>query len=106
MKERNILMKTFKQYISESGVYDQGTGRGFLAPWLPYPDSGGRNKVPAGSIPSPKRPVPTSVNRHELYRDREGQSRQLPTDDYPDTQEPPPGVLRQWPGENTSQIPV
>ena len=106
MTERNILMKTFKQYISESGVWDQGTGGGFFAPWKPLPNSGGRNVVPAGSIKPPKRPVPTSVQRHELYRDRDGQSRQLPTDDYPDTQEPPPGVLRQWPGENTSQIPV
>jgi len=94
-------MKTFKQYILESGVWGHP-----LSPWKPLPNNGGRNVVPAGSIKSPKRPVPTSVRRHELVRGRDGELHQLPTDDYKDTQEPPPGVLRQWPGENTSQIPV
>ena len=94
-------MKTFKQYILESDVWGHP-----LSPWKPLPNNGGRNVVPAGSIKSPKRPVPTSVRRHQLYRGRDGELHQLPTDDYPDTQEPPPGIPREWPGENTSQIPV
>ena len=64
-------MKTFKQYISESGVWDQGTGGGILSPWLPYPDSGGRNVVPAGSVKPPTRPTPTKIKRWEIFRNRE-----------------------------------
>jgi len=64
-------MKTFKQYISESGVWDQGTGGGILTPWKPLPNSGGRNVVPAGSIKSPKRPVPTSIPRWTVFRNTE-----------------------------------
>lgn len=98
MTERNILMKTFKQYISESGVWDQGTGRGFLAPWKPLPDSGGRNKVPAGSIPSPKRPVPTSLPRGPIiYGDGFGNPRvwEDPAKTWPPT---PPEKL--WPPDS------
>jgi hypothetical protein len=92
----SIQMKTFKQYISESGVWDQGTGGGFFTPWKPLPNSGGRNVVPAGSIKPPKNPPPTRVQRRELVR-HGGSLYQLPTDDYPDTQAPPPGVAREWP---------
>jgi hypothetical protein len=62
-------MKTFKQYISESGVWDQGTGGGILTPWLPYPNSGGKNVVTPGSIKPPKRPTLDKIPRWKVFRD-------------------------------------
>lgn len=84
MRKRNIFMKTFKQYISESGVWDQGTGGGILTPWKPLPNSGGKNVVPAGSIKSPKRPVPTSIPRGKPFRDGEG-NMEWPENTWPPT---------------------
>ncbi len=99
----SIQMKTFKQYILESGRNSPWGPA--LSPWLPYPNSGGKNVVTPGSIKPPKTPPPTRVSRRELYT-HGGSLYELPTDDYPDTQAPPPGIPREWPGENTSQIPV
>jgi len=82
-------MKTFKQYISEAGTWGP-----LLSPWLPYPNSGGKNVVTPGSMKPPKKPAPTSVRRHELVRDG-GRLYELPTDDYPDTQQP----LRRYDGD-------
>jgi len=86
-------MKTFKQYILESGTWGP-----FLSPWLPYPNSGGKNVVTPGSMKPPKPPPPTRVQRRELVN-YGGHLYELPTDDYPDTQEPPPGGHRVWPDD-------
>jgi hypothetical protein len=94
-------MKTFKQYISEAGTWGSSGQwpRGPLSPWLPYPNSGGKNVVTPGSIKPPKN-RPERFSKHGFW---EYGGRIISPDfsDYPDTQAPPPGVAREWPDDVT-----
>ena len=86
-------MKTFKQYILESGTWGP-----FLSPWLPYPNSGGKNVVTPGSIKPPKRPVPARFGKTDWWSyGYPGEIVNPDLSDWPDTQAPPPGVAREWP---------
>jgi hypothetical protein len=86
-------MKTFKQYIIETDTWGP-----FLSPWLPYPNSGGKNVVTPGSIKPPKKPPPARFGKLDFWK-HGGQIVIPDLSDWPDEQAPPDGVAREWPDD-------